>query len=73
MTSISPSPCPRYAYQLVYDPINSTHYLFGGNPGTASASSLRLNDLWTMKVHRAMIEGLGKGSVGLLSFVVFFR
>ena len=52
VTSLSPSPCARYAYQLVYDPVNHTHYMFGGNPGTVSSSSVRLNDLWTMKVNK---------------------
>ncbi|CAH1724481.1 muskelin [Aphis gossypii] len=45
-------PCPRFAYQLVYDQKNKIHYLFGGNPGKADAQNLRLDDFWELKVHR---------------------
>ncbi|XP_060835034.1 muskelin [Rhopalosiphum padi] len=45
-------PCPRFAYQLVYDQKNKTHYLFGGNPGRADAQNLRLDDFWELKVYR---------------------
>ncbi|XP_001951423.2 muskelin isoform X1 [Acyrthosiphon pisum] len=45
-------PCPRFAYQLVYDQKNKTHYLFGGNPGRPDAQNLRLDDFWELKVYR---------------------
>ncbi|CAH2042154.1 unnamed protein product, partial [Iphiclides podalirius] len=52
--SVSPSePRPRFAHQLVYDPVRKVHYLFGGNPGTASSPRLRLDDLWALRLRRA--------------------
>ena len=50
ITSSSPLPCPRFAHQLVYDPVKQVHYMFGGNPGGGSSTNIRLDDFWTMKV-----------------------
>ncbi|XP_072942576.1 muskelin [Epargyreus clarus] len=50
--SVAPhEPRPRFAHQLVYDPVRKVHYLFGGNPGTASVR-LRLDDLWALRLRR---------------------
>lgn len=43
-------PCPRFAHQMVYDPIKKIQYLFGGNPGDQSDSTKRLNDFWQLKL-----------------------
>ncbi|XP_045452332.1 muskelin [Melitaea cinxia] len=51
--SVAPSePRPRFAHQLVYDPVRKIHYLFGGNPGTAGCPRLRLDDLWSLRLRR---------------------
>ncbi|CAH2089333.1 unnamed protein product [Euphydryas editha] len=51
--SVAPSePRPRFAHQLVYDPVRKVHYLFGGNPGTAGSPRLRLDDLWSLRLRR---------------------
>ncbi|XP_050432918.1 muskelin isoform X2 [Adelges cooleyi] len=51
-------PCPRFAYQLVYDHKNKTHYLFGGNPGRSDAQNLRLDDFWELHVYRCTTKEL---------------
>jgi len=51
-------PRPRYAHQLVYDPINKLHYLFGGNPGKSTSMKLRLDDFWMLKLERSTAEDL---------------
>lgn len=43
-------PCPRYAHQLVLDPIEKVHYLFGGNPGVQSHE--RLDDFWILTLQK---------------------
>lgn len=46
-------PCPRFAHQVAYDVKTKTIYMFGGHPGDsgkAHHTSMRLDDLWTMKV-----------------------
>eukprot|EP01134_Creolimax_fragrantissima_P005826 CFRG5826T1 len=43
-------PCPRFAHQLVYNPITKVHYMFGGNPGSNSNS--RLDDFWSLQLHQ---------------------
>lgn len=43
-------PCPRYAHQLVLDPVEKIHYLFGGNPGVQSHE--RLDDFWTLNLQK---------------------
>lgn len=45
-------PCPRFAHQLVYDPVNKVHFLFGGNPGRACLPKLRLDDFWQLQLSR---------------------
>ncbi|XP_052755942.1 muskelin isoform X2 [Galleria mellonella] len=45
-------PRPRFAHQLVYDPVRKVHYLFGGNPGNPSSPRLRLDDLWALRLVR---------------------
>ncbi|CAH2217504.1 jg685, partial [Pararge aegeria aegeria] len=49
-------PRPRFAHQLVYDPVRKIHYLFGGNPGTASNPRLRLDDFWSLRLRRASVH-----------------
>lgn len=44
----SEEPIPRFAHQLVYNPINSCLYLFGGNPGEDGNDQLRLDDFWEL-------------------------
>ncbi|KAI8384170.1 Muskelin N-terminus-domain-containing protein [Blakeslea trispora] len=43
-------PCPRYAHQMVYDPLHQTQYIFGGNPGDNSNPSKRLDDFWELRL-----------------------
>lgn len=47
-------PRPRYAHQLVYDEINRTHYMFGGNPGGKQGKEdrVRLGDFWRLNLLR---------------------
>lgn len=45
-------PRPRYAHQLVYDPLRQIHYLFGGNPGEVGNPRRRLNDFWSLQLQR---------------------
>nr|CAD7399137.1 unnamed protein product [Timema cristinae] len=49
-------PCPRFAHQLVYDPCNKVHYLFGGNPGRSCLPRLRLDDFWQLQLCRPSHE-----------------
>lgn len=44
-------PEPRYAAQVVLDPLRGEHYLFGGNPNHLGDEP-RLNDLWRLKIVR---------------------
>ncbi|XP_026741062.1 muskelin isoform X1 [Trichoplusia ni] len=56
--SIGPNePRPRFAHQLVYDPVKKIHYLFGGNPGNQSSPRVRLDDLWALRLRRASLPG----------------
>jgi len=50
----SQEPRPRYAHQLVYDDVNRTHYMFGGNPGgkQGKEDKLRLGDFWRLHLLR---------------------
>ena len=52
-------PSPRFAYQLAYDPQHDTYYMFGGKSQADSnkvhQSTMRLDDLWTMKVRIEII------------------
>ncbi|CAO3609257.1 unnamed protein product [Cunninghamella blakesleeana] len=43
-------PCPRFAHQMIYDPISKTHFIFGGNPGDHEYSNKRLDDFWQLKL-----------------------
>jgi len=45
-------PTPRFAHQLVYDPITKTQYLFGGNPGDSTDVNKRLDDFWELRLIR---------------------
>ncbi|KPJ04033.1 Muskelin [Papilio xuthus] len=57
--SVTPAePRPRFAHQLVYDPVRKIHYLFGGNPGTAASPRLRLDDLWALRLRRVSRGGV---------------
>ena len=53
-------PCPRFAHQLVYDAHQDTYYIFGGKSQADSSklhqSTMRLDDLWTMKVRRQCLD-----------------
>lgn len=51
-------PRPRFAHQLVYDPKNKVHYLFGGNPGKSLSMKLRLDDFWMLKLERSTRDDL---------------
>ncbi|KAJ0174253.1 hypothetical protein K1T71_010399 [Dendrolimus kikuchii] len=55
--SVAPNePRPRFAHQLVYDPVKKIHYLFGGNPGNQASPRLRLDDLWSLQLTKASME-----------------
>ncbi|XP_065830322.1 muskelin-like [Oscarella lobularis] len=42
------TPCARFAYQLVFDPISKTHFIYGGNAGKQHEHRwMRLDDFWT--------------------------
>lgn len=49
-------PRPRCAHEMVYDPINKVHYIFGGNPGESNkhddnnTANCRLNDFWRLRL-----------------------
>lgn len=45
-------PCPRYAYQLIYDATTGFHYLFGGNPGESGNPRQRLDDFWRLTLQK---------------------
>ncbi|KAI8984520.1 Muskelin N-terminus-domain-containing protein [Mycotypha africana] len=45
-------PCPRFAHQMVYDPMEKTHYIFGGNPSDFMDCTRRLNDFWKLKLYK---------------------
>ncbi|XP_064633309.1 muskelin-like [Lineus longissimus] len=51
-------PVPRFAHQLVYDPVRKEHYLFGGNPGKDTLPRMRLDDFWALKLSRPSKEQL---------------
>ena len=51
-------PCPRFAHQFVYDEMNKTHYLFGGNAGEAYGKHSRLSDFWKLKLSRPTLGGV---------------
>ncbi|XP_022128529.2 muskelin [Pieris rapae] len=55
-------PRPRFAHQLVYDPVRKIHYLFGGNPGSASSPRLRLDDLWALRLTRPALSRVVDGA-----------
>ena len=59
-SSGSSEPVPRYAHQLVYDPIRKLHFLFGGNPGRGQPglSQPRLDDLWSLALVRPSSQEL---------------
>ncbi|KAI8639074.1 Muskelin N-terminus-domain-containing protein [Parasitella parasitica] len=41
-------PGPRFAHQMVYDPVSKKQYIFGGNPGDNSDTTKRLDDFWEL-------------------------
>lgn len=45
-------PKPRYAHQMVYDPVRRYFFLFGGNLGTADGE--RLDDFWKLELVRCV-------------------
>lgn len=53
-------PCPRYAHQLVYDPVRQIHYMFGGNPGSKATPRVRLSDFWSLLLLRPSEDDLLK-------------
>lgn len=61
-----PTPCPRYAHQLVYDDKSHTHYMFGGNPALEKTNKIRLDDFWTLKLVRPSVEDVLRHSRHLL-------
>ncbi|KAI9497069.1 Muskelin N-terminus-domain-containing protein [Zychaea mexicana] len=55
----SERPCPRYAHDMVYNPVTKTQYIFGGNPGEQRQPQLgasiengckRLSDFWALQL-----------------------
>ncbi|CAH0695734.1 unnamed protein product [Spodoptera exigua] len=57
--SVAPNePRPRFAHQLVYDPVKKIHYLFGGNPGNQGSPRVRLDDLWALRLRRPTLGGV---------------
>eukprot|EP00731_Ephydatia_muelleri_P000998 Em0001g998a len=61
-----PTPCPRYAHQLVYDEKSHTHYMFGGNPALEKSNKIRLDDFWTLKLVRPSVADVLRRSRHLL-------
>ncbi len=43
-------PPPRFAHQLIFDPLHQVFYMFGGNPDDRSHQNMRLDDFWMLKV-----------------------
>ncbi|XP_075981320.1 muskelin 1 isoform X2 [Anticarsia gemmatalis] len=61
--SVAPNePRPRFAHQLVYDPVTKIHYLFGGNPGNQSSPRVRLDDLWALRLARPSGAACGRAA-----------
>ncbi|RVE51419.1 hypothetical protein evm_003974 [Chilo suppressalis] len=61
--TVSPDePRPRFAHQLVYDPLRKIHYLFGGNPGNHSSPRLRLDDLWSLQLSRPSLDSVWRSA-----------
>ena len=52
-------PRPRFAHQLVFDPAESRHYLFGGNPGDPDHTRFRLADFWSLHLQRYVPSARG--------------
>ncbi|KAI9222181.1 Muskelin N-terminus-domain-containing protein [Blastocladiella britannica] len=48
------APCPRYAHSMVYDAATGRMYMFGGNPD-GRVSTNRLDDFWSLVLHRASV------------------
>jgi hypothetical protein len=48
-------PCPRYAHQMVYDPVRKCQFVFGGNPGDPVNQNARLDDLWELWLIRWVV------------------
>ncbi|KAI7860209.1 Muskelin N-terminus-domain-containing protein [Circinella umbellata] len=61
-------PCPRYAHDMVYNPITKTQYIFGGNPGeqrqpqlgstAAETACKRLSDFWSLQLIKPNPAGI---------------
>ncbi|CAO1639021.1 unnamed protein product [Sympodiomycopsis kandeliae] len=50
-------PIPRFASSIVYNPRSEEFLLFGGNPTAANANgSKRLDDLWSLSLHRPQVS-----------------
>lgn len=49
-------PCPRFAHQFEFDPVDRVYYLHGGNAGDMLAATERLADLWTLKIRRPSVD-----------------
>ncbi|KAF9424713.1 hypothetical protein HW555_000014 [Spodoptera exigua] len=63
--SVAPNePRPRFAHQLVYDPVKKIHYLFGGNPGNQGSPRVRLDDLWALRLRRPTLGGVRQSVLG---------
>ncbi|ORX50570.1 hypothetical protein DM01DRAFT_1384804 [Hesseltinella vesiculosa] len=59
-------PCPRFAHQMVYDPITQTQFIFGGNPGDQECSNKRLDDFWQLTLTRPNPEDVLRRSMYLV-------
>ncbi|KAI8141192.1 Muskelin N-terminus-domain-containing protein [Fennellomyces sp. T-0311] len=60
-------PCPRYAHDMVYNPLTKTQYIFGGNPGEQrqpdspvenSNACKRLDDFWALQLTKPNPAGI---------------
>lgn len=49
-------PAPRYAHQMVYDPVRKCQMLFGGNPGDPVNPRARLDDFWELWLFRSVYQ-----------------
>lgn len=66
-------PCPRYAHQLVYDPSERVHYLFGGNPGESGNARQRLDDFWKLSLKRVNEDQVYRTCCGLIRKQIFLE
>ncbi|KAI8060871.1 Muskelin N-terminus-domain-containing protein [Gongronella butleri] len=59
-------PCPRFAHQMVYDPITKSQFVFGGNPGDRECTNKRLDDFWQLSLYRPNPDDILRQSMYLV-------